>query len=75
MITLVTDAGLANRIRAISSARCFADETGHDLTVIWESNANAACTFHELFEPSGIMRVVDTSSFATSRVHTSTVPE
>ncbi len=26
MITLVTDAGLANRIRAISSARCLADE-------------------------------------------------
>lgn len=67
MITLVTDAGLANRIRAISSARCLADETGHDLTVIWENNAYIVGAFHELFEPSGKMRTVNTPPFARSR--------
>ena len=42
MITLVPSAGLANRIRAISSARCLADETGHDLTVIWQNHRRLA---------------------------------
>jgi len=63
MITLVTDCGLGNRNRAISSARKLADATGHDLTVIWGTNSLVACTFHELFEPSGNMRMVEVAPF------------
>jgi hypothetical protein len=68
MITLVPSAGLANRIRAISSARCLADETGHDLTVIWKNHRHLASAFHELFEPSGKVRMVDTAAFGGSRL-------
>lgn len=51
MITLETNAGLANRMRAVASAVSLAKEFNTKLVVIWPKNKWLNCDFISLFEP------------------------
>lgn len=45
--------GLGNRLRAIASAACLAQETGRELVVIWQPDAHCECEFSDLFRYAG----------------------
>ena len=51
MITLVPVGGLANRMRAIDSAIALAQDTHHELRIIWFKDQGLNCKFCELFQP------------------------
>lgn len=50
MITLVPVGGLANRMRAIDSAIALAEDTNHELQIIWFKDKGLNCKFHDLFQ-------------------------
>lgn len=51
MITLVPVGGLANRMRAIDSAITLAQDTHHELRIIWFKDKGLNCRFCDLFQP------------------------
>lgn len=51
MITLVPNAGLCNRMRAIDSAIALSQELDRKLRVFWVKDAGLNCGFHDLFKP------------------------
>lgn len=51
MITLIPDAGLCNRMRAIDSAIGLCMKISHPLKIYWIENSLLNCGFHDLFEP------------------------
>lgn len=51
MMSLISEAGLANRMRALDSASMLAIATGHSLSVWWPRNQNCGAAFGDLFAP------------------------
>ena len=51
MITFVPVGGLANRMRAIDSAIALAQDTNHELQIIWFKDQGLNCSFCDLFQP------------------------
>jgi hypothetical protein len=51
MISLISEAGLGNRLRAMDSAILLANATGHSLSVWWPANRYCSARFKDLFEP------------------------
>ena len=51
MITLLPNAGLCNRMRAIDSALALSQIDHHPLKIYWEKNSGLNCRFCDLFEP------------------------
>ena len=51
MITFVPVGGLANRMRAIDSAIALAQDTHHEIRIIWFKDQGLNCKFCELFQP------------------------
>ena len=57
MITFVPVGGLANRMRAIDSAIALAQDTHHDLRIIWFKDQGLNCRFCDLFQPIPLLGV------------------
>lgn len=64
MIVLETEAGLANRMRAIASAFTLANELNTKLVVIWPMDDSLNCDFFSLFAPiKGVLFITGKSLF------------
>lgn len=59
MLIIQPIGGLCNRMRAINSARIFAEKRKEKLTVIWFVNPELGCPFEKIFEPSSAFKVIN----------------
>jgi hypothetical protein len=48
--------GLGNRLRALTSAMSFAEMTGRQLIIVWETDEHCNAPFFDLFEPEALGR-------------------
>jgi hypothetical protein len=71
MIVLKPTGGLCNRMRAINSAIAFAEQTGHQLKVVWEENIWLNCNYYKLFQENGAFSVISLKRHQNTLYNTS----
>lgn len=60
-VVVKTNAGLANRMRVLSSCIALQERLGKPIEVIWERNRELNCSFYDLFEPIPNIKIIDWS--------------